>query len=70
MDIPATLYLMDMGPNRLEVLAFLRSYLELSLKEVKEKSSNLPMEIDTGSISYISFLYTKLQSLGAKVEIR
>ncbi len=63
------LYLLDVGPNRLQVLSALQKRLKLSSAEVIEKVKTLPTKISDGDVNVLFNLQKQFESLGAKVEV-
>ncbi len=61
--------LLEIGPNRLPVLAYLRDLMKVSHSEIKSRVAKLPMPVIDGDREYMMRLEAELKSLGADVQV-
>lgn len=63
--------LVDVGPQKIQVLKEIRSLTQVGLKEAKEMVENLPKPVKTGvSKEEAEKIKQALEAVGAKVEIK
>jgi ribosomal protein L7/L12 len=63
------IYLNEISPNRLKVLAYLRDLLKLSLEDVARIPKSLPFKVAQGvPHNGLSAVKTRLESLGCTIE--
>jgi hypothetical protein len=62
------IYIHDLGPKRLEVLALLRKRLYLTLKEAAEIPKSLLYHVCSGSLLEVWAAQSELESLGCRIE--
>ena len=67
--LPATLYLLDLGNNRVKVMAYLRKLLNMGLQEVRAFVSEERPEIVSGANLNVEMIKGQLDHLGAETEI-
>jgi len=68
MDFDVPIYLHEIGPNRLEVFAYLRSLLGLSLSEVAKLEASLPIIVAEGARIDVGAVQARLKSLGCTIK--
>src|SRR5262249_3706034 len=62
------LYVVDLGPQRLDVMIFLRGLLNFSIQEIKPRTSSLPLKVASGPMGDLRRLSIQLEELGAKID--
>ena len=63
------LLILDIGPNRLRVLAYLRDLLGISIAEIKARTEELPILVAEQNFDYIRRLMDELTIRGAATRL-